>query len=162
MSTNGLASLASGLVRIGEGCVEILGHSQPAAGQSDICANTILRRKNSTTAPPFVGWEIWRFPPNLSGVHLKGMYLIGVCLIGVYLTGVHLMGIHFMGMHLIGVHVTGMCLRRAPRGRACHGRTSHGRAPHRRVSHVLRAADRYAYTGYESTACSVGTVHGGK
>ena len=27
---------------------------------------------------------------------------------------------------------------------------------------VLRAADRYAYTGCGSTACSVGTIYGGK
>jgi hypothetical protein len=32
----------------------------------------------------------------------------------------------------------------------------------RYIYNLLRAADRYAYTGCGSTACSVGTVYGGK
>jgi hypothetical protein len=121
--------------------------------------------------------------PQTFQVCISSVCLIDVCLMGVYLTGVHLMGvhlmgIHFMGMHLIGVHVTGMCLTGVHlvgvhvtgvhlmdvhlTGVHLIGMYLNGRAPHRRISHVLRAADRYAYTGHESTACSVGTVYGGK
>jgi hypothetical protein len=77
--------------------------STGAVGHPDRPANAKI-----FTAPPFVGWEIWRFPQNLSGVHLKGVYLIGVRLMGVYLMGVYLTGVLLMGVYLISVHLTGV------------------------------------------------------
>jgi hypothetical protein len=112
-------------------------------GQTDTCANTLFCNSDldkSTTGPPFIRWETWRFPQNLSGAHLDGVYLIGVCLMGVclmgvYLMGVHLMGTHPTGMHLVGVHLTGVHLTGMYlTERASHMYVSHKGASHRRTS----------------------------
>ena len=75
----------------------------------------------STAAPPFVRWEIWKFPQTLSGVHLKGVYLIGV----------HLIDVYVMSVDLIGVYLISVYLRRASHGCVSHKRASHRRTPHR-------------------------------
>src|SRR2546423_6139733 len=70
-------------------------------------------------------------PRATIGRHLMGRHLMGRRLMGRHLIGKHLMGIHIKDGHIMNRHLMG-----------------------RHLMGILRAADRYAYTGCGSTADS--------
>jgi hypothetical protein len=75
----------------------------PAGGHSDICANTISYRKNSTTAPPFVRWEIWNI--HVHKVHVYEVYAHEVHAHEVHAHEVYAREMHAHEVHACEMHV---------------------------------------------------------
>jgi hypothetical protein len=111
---------------------------------------------------------------HLIGMHLVGRHLMGMKLMSMHLMGKHLMGMHLIGMHLIGKHLIVPKVesgfheyiyvlsfhRQSLQNKQCfhniytlmgiHLKDRHIMNRHlvgRHLMGILRAADRYTYTG---------------